>query len=104
MRRDLRQPNGRLHSFYLAEKRPNTIELVLAPMLQKAGGFRSDLPLAGDQGAPRIHLAPHLVDNRGKVVLLAFGRNALAFVQDEFFLRSLSTLSGRLLYLFGYTD
>ena len=55
-------------------------------------GSTGDLPLAGGQIVPRIHLAPHLVDNRGKVVMLAFGRNTFALVDDEFFLRSLRAL------------
>ena len=88
LRRDLGQPDRRFHRFDLAEERADAAELVMPPMLEQPGRLRRDLPLAGiGQGAPRVHVAAHLVDDRGRVVLLLLGREPLAFVEDDFLLR-----------------
>ncbi len=85
--RDLGQPDGGFDRLDLAEERADAAELVMPPVLKQAGRFRRDLPLAGvGQGAPRIHMAAHLVDDRGGIVLLLLGGEALAFVEDNLLL------------------
>jgi hypothetical protein len=93
---DLGEPDRRLHGFDLAEERPQRLELVAPPILQQPRRFGRDLPLRGRQRPPGCHGAPHLVDER-PVVLLLLRREALALVEDDFFLldRSLVLLGLR---------
>ena len=89
LRRDLGQPDRRLHRFDLAEERADAAELVMPPVLEQAGRFRRDLPLAGiGQGAPVVHMAAHLVDDRGGIVLLLGCRKPLALVENNLLLLS----------------
>ena len=84
LRRDLGQPDRRLDRLDLAEERADAAELVVPPVLEQPGGFRRHLPLVGiGQGPPRVHMSPDLVDDRGRVVLLLLGREALPFVEDK---------------------
>ena len=82
--RDFGQPDGGFDGFHLAEERADAAELVVPPVLEQAGGFRGDLPLARiGQGTPSVHVAAHLVDDGGGIVLLLLGREALALVEDH---------------------
>ena len=84
LRRDLGQPDRRLDRLDLAEERPHAAELVVPPVLQQPGCLRGDLPLAGvRQLPPCVHVAADLVDDRGRIVLLLLGREALALVEHE---------------------
>ena len=71
---DLGEPDRGFHRLHLAEERPDTAELVMAPMLQQAGRLRRDLPLIGiRQGTPGIYMTAHFIDDRRGVVLLFLG-------------------------------
>ncbi len=86
---DLGQPDGGFHGLDLAEERAKTGELVMSPVLEQAGRFGSDLPLARlGPGPPSVHMAAHLVDDRRGVVLLLRGRKPLALVEDHDLLRA----------------
>ena len=72
---NLGQPDGRFSRFDLAEKGPNTAETVVPPVLEQPCRLRRNLPLVRiREGAPRVHVVAYLVDDRGRVVLLRFGR------------------------------
>ena len=59
-----------------------------APVLQQTGCFRRRLPIAGvGDHAPFIDLIAQVIDEAGLGVLLFFGGEVVAFVEDEFFLR-----------------
>ena len=82
--RDLGEPNRGFRRLDLTKERAEAAELVMAPVLEKAGGLRRDQPLVGiGQGTPGVHVAAHLVDHRGGVVLLLFGRESLALIENE---------------------
>lgn len=77
---DLRQPDGSLYRFNLAKEGPNTAEIVVPPVLQQACGFRCDTPVAGlRNSSPFVDFGTHAVDD-GRVVLLIFGGNLIAYV------------------------
>ena len=81
---NLGQPDCGLNCLDLTEKRTDVSEFVMAPMLQKARGIRCDLPVVRiRQISPLIHLEAKLVDDGSLVILLLFGRNAFAFIENE---------------------
>ena len=89
-RRHFGQPDGGFNGFDLAEEGADAIELVTALVLQQTHGFRRRLPIAGvGDHAPFIDLIAQIVDEAGLGVLLFFGGEVVAFVEDEFFLRGL---------------
>ena len=95
LRRDLSQPDCSLDRFDLAEKWPHTAELVVAPVLKEPLGFRLDLPVVGIRPtSPLVHLVAELVDDGGRIVLLAPGENPLAFVENQGRLVRLRSASG----------
>lgn len=97
MRRNLGQPDGDLHRFQLTEERPHAGKVVMPPVLQQAGGFRSDVPLGWVGNLPlEFDQAAQTVDLVAVLVLLSGGGQAFAFVQRERLLL--------LLLLFGLGD
>ncbi len=81
---NLRQPDGRLHRFDLTEEWANPAELVMPPVLEQTRCLRGDLPLVWvGKLPPGVNVAAHLVDDRGRVVLLRFGGEAFAFVENK---------------------
>jgi len=81
---DFGQPDRSFHRLDLAERTDDTAEGVVPPVLEKAGGFRGDQPLVGvGQRPPGVHVAAHIVDKRGGVVLLLLCREPFAFVEYE---------------------
>ena len=87
IRSDLGEPYGGFNRLHLAEEGSDIAELVLAPMLQQAGGFGRDLPLMGmRQAAPLLDLLPHGIDHGRMVVLLGRRGQPLAFVEHELLL------------------
>jgi len=96
---DLGQPDGSLNGFDLAEKGPDPGKIVAPPVGPEPGGLGGDLPQVGmGQGPPRLDAGAQLVDAGGGVVLLLFGRETLALVEDDFI------LLGRRLALLGLGD
>ena len=86
--RDLGEPDGCFHSFNLAEEGTNAVKFVAAPVLQQTRGFRCYLPIAGvGDFAPFVDLIAKVVDEAGLSVLLLFGGEVVAFIEDDFFLR-----------------
>jgi len=84
LRSDFGQPDGRLDGFHLAEERPDATEFVVAPMLEQAGRLGRHVPLARvRQVPPEVDAAAQLVDDRRRVVLLAFARKPLSLVEDK---------------------
>jgi hypothetical protein len=81
--RHLCQPDGSFRSLDLTEEWTHPAELVVSPMLQQTSRFRGDLPLAGIQVTPGIHVPADLVYDRGGVVFLLLGRKPFAFVKDK---------------------
>jgi hypothetical protein len=95
LRANLSQPDGRLRSLDLAEKRPNASELMVSPMLEQTRCFWRDLPLVlVRQLPPGVNLATHLVDERRWVVLLVGSREPLTLVEDDLALCDLLAFFG----------
>ena len=84
---DLRQPDGRLGRFHLAEERAHVAELVMPPVLQQSSRLGCDLPLVLGQFAPLVHVLAHFVDDRGRVVLLLGRGQPVTFVEHDVLLR-----------------
>jgi hypothetical protein len=85
VRGDLGEPDRGLDRLDLAEKRLEVIELMMAPMLKEAGGFRGHLPLVGvRQVAPRRDVTANFVDDRGRVVLLLLCGKPVAGAETQF--------------------
>jgi len=83
----LGQPDRGLDRLDLAEKWANAAELMAPPVLYQPRGLRRHSPQAGiGLCAPLIDIAAHLIDDRGRVILLLFCRQSLAFVEDQFVL------------------
>src|SRR4051794_2644414 len=56
----------------------------MPPVLQQASRFRSHLPLARVwPSSPSVHMAPHFVDDRGRIVLLRLRREAFSLIEHE---------------------
>jgi hypothetical protein len=86
-RGDLCEPDGGLDRFHLTEERADASKRVAAPMLEQAGGFGRDLPLARVwPGAPLGDVAAHFVDDRVGVVLLLLGRQPGTFIENDILL------------------
>ena len=84
LRRDLGQPDQRLHRFDLAEEGPEPAEVVAAPVLQEPRGLGRDLPGIGvGYLPPLVHPLPQAGNDGHRVVLLRFAGQALAFVEDH---------------------
>ena len=67
------EPDCRFDRFDLAEKRFDTVELVVPPVLQKPGCFWSYLPVVWIwNGSPFVNLLPNSIDKGGLIVLLLF--------------------------------
>ena len=67
------QPNSSLNRLYLTEKRANTIEFVMPPVLKQASGFWSDFPVCRIwQVSPQVYLDTQAGDNRCLIILLVF--------------------------------
>ncbi len=82
--RDLAEPDDGLDRLHLAEERADALERVAAPVLQQPRRLRRDQPLLRiAQAAPAVHVLADLVDDRGGVVLLLLGGEAVAAVQDQ---------------------
>jgi hypothetical protein len=93
-RRDLGKPDHRLDGLDLTEKRADVLELVMPPMLEQPGGFRGNLPLVGiGQLTPVFDVMPDLVDDRGGIVFLLFGRETVPGVEYESGLVRVATAS-----------
>ena len=83
----LGEPDGSFHGFDLAEKRPEALERMMAPVLQQPRCFRCDLPLIGvRQISPGFDVAPDLIDDRGWIVFLLARRQAVGTAENEFLL------------------
>ena len=68
------EPDGGFHGFDLAEEGPDGVEVVMPPVLEKAGGFGYDLPIAWILAiAPQLHVVAQLLDDVVLFVLLLFG-------------------------------
>ncbi|KEA25991.1 hypothetical protein BH77_08620 [Pseudomonas aeruginosa C2773C] len=59
------------------------MKVVMPPMLEQACRFGGNLPLAGWQRTPCIYMAAHLIDDRGRVVLLLAARKPFTFVKEK---------------------
>ncbi|OGA37655.1 MAG: hypothetical protein A3G24_04370 [Betaproteobacteria bacterium RIFCSPLOWO2_12_FULL_62_13] len=74
LRRDFGQPYGGFDRFDLTEERADAAEIVMAPVLQEARGFRRDAPIVWiGQRAPFVHFLPNAIDDRSVGVLLFLG-------------------------------
>ena len=81
-----RKPDGRLGSFDLTEEWAKAAELVMSPMLQQPGRLRRHVPVIWiRECSPLFDMLSNLIDDRRRVVLLLFGRESFAFIEDEFF-------------------
>ena len=99
--RHLGEPDRGFHRFYLTEEGTDFVERVMPPMLEQASRLRRDLPLPRiGQGAPRVHVTTHLVDDGRRVVLLFLRRQPLAVVENKGLLRAL----GSAVALLGFWD
>ena len=63
------EPDGRFHSFYLAEERADAAKRMRAPMSKQTGCFRCDVPLTCRKLSPLFYLGPDLIDE-GFMILL----------------------------------
>ena len=94
---DLGEPDERLDSFDLAEERPDGFEFVVTPVLEKARGFRGDLPFVGVRPvAPLVDVDAEFVDDGRGIVLLLLSGEAFAFVEDDLLLVGLALALTRL--------
>ena len=66
----LGQPDHGLHRLDLAEEWTDVAELVVAPMMQQAGGLRRNPPPGTGQPAPLVHAVTHALDHPHQLVLL----------------------------------
>src|SRR6266446_1333246 len=80
---DLGQPDHRLDGLDLTEKRADVLELMIPPMLEQPGSLGGYLPLIRVEVAPVFDIASDLVDDRGRVIFLLFGRKAVPAVEHE---------------------
>ena len=88
LRRDLRQPDHRLHGLDLAEKGSDALEVVTSPMLQQPRRFRRHQPLVGiRQRTPLGRIGPDPIDDRRRVVFLLRRRQAGCRVELKIALR-----------------
>ena len=86
-RSDLHQPDGCLDCLDLAKKWTHTAERVMPPMVKKPLRLGRHLPLAGVRKTPpNVHMGPHLVDNRGRIILLGGRGNPLPLIKNHLFL------------------
>ena len=91
----LGQPDHGLHRLHLAEEGTQVAELVMAPVLQQAGGLRGNPPLGARQPAPLAHAVAHALDHPHQLVLLAvLIRRSAGIVKTKFGLRR-ALLAGR---------
>ena len=66
----LGEPDHGLHRLDLAEEWTHVAELVVAPMLEHAGGLRGNPPLGTRQPAPLVHAVARALDHPHQLVLL----------------------------------
>ena len=68
---------------------------MMAPVLEQPGSLRGDAPITRIwQCTPAIHVDPELIDDRRRVILLVFRRQAPALIEDQFFLLSAAAFLG----------
>ena len=85
---DLGQPDRGLYGFDLTEKRADAAELCVASAAV-AGQFPGSPATAPDWAVrARFDVTSNLIDDRSRIVLLLFGRQPLAFVEDDLLLRA----------------
>ncbi len=72
----------------------DTAEAVMAPMLEQASGFGTDLPLTRREATPGVDVVANLVDDRCLLVLLLLGRERRV-PDDQFALPCLPLLRMR---------
>ena len=78
------EPDRGFDRLDLAEEGTHTSKLVTPPVGEQPGRLRCHLPLTGvGQATPCFDVPAHLVNDRRDVILLLFGREALAFVEHE---------------------
>jgi len=94
LRCHFRKPDSNFDGFDLTKERPETIELVMAPVLKKADGFRRNMPVIGIlQLTPLVYMKSQIIDDRSGIVLLFRGGEPLAFIEDNFTLLGCSLAS-----------
>ena len=85
--RDLGKPNNRLDGFNLTKERTNSAVVMVPPVMQKARGFRSNLPVTRiRQLPPSVHMTAKLIYNRSRIVLLFFFGKPFSFIKYELLL------------------
>ena len=91
----LGEPDHRLHRLHLAEERTQVAELVVAPMLEQAGGLRGNPPPGARQPAPLVHAVAHALDHPHQLVLLTvLVRRGAGIVQAQLGLSRASLAGG----------
>ena len=86
---DFRQPDHGFYRFNLAEKRLETSELVVTPMLQEPGRLGRHSPLCFRKCPPFIDGAADAVDDLYQFVLLLLGfKTACGLIKRQFALGS----------------
>ena len=89
-RSHLGEPDRRFDRLDLAEEGAHAGEYVMPPVLEKASSLGGHAPLIRGQGSPCVHIAAHLVDDRGLVILLFLRGKTLSLVEDHFLLRGIA--------------
>ena len=64
------EPDEGFHGFDLAEEGTDIAEGVVSPVMQQAGGFGGNLPLAAVEFAPAVDGGANFVDSRGWIVVV----------------------------------
>ena len=78
------EPDGGFDGLDLTEEGADGLEVVVTPVLEEAGGFAGDEPIGGiGEIAPLADLEAQFVDDGGVGVLLLFGGEAVAFIEDD---------------------
>jgi len=81
---DFGEPDQRFHRFDLAEEGAVAVERIVAPVLEQARRLGRHAPQRRIlDGAPPVDALAQVVDDRRRVVLLSFRREAGAFVEDN---------------------
>ena len=93
-RRDLAQPNQRLHRFDLTEERSDFVEPMMPPVLEQPSRLRRYPPLAGlGQRPPTVHGIADAVNRLREFVLLTLGLDPLRrLVENQRLLRAFAFL------------
>ena len=84
MRGHLGQPDDGFRSLHLAEEWAVTTELVVPPVLQQPRRLRRHVPLVRIREAPpQVNPLSELVNDRGRVILLLLGGEALVCLEGQ---------------------